>query len=76
MTWEKAYEAHLKKVKKRIESGEALPEDVPIQLPPSPDRLSSMTDEEISSCKKLRLMERKRGKVRYKLAVMTFISCF
>ena len=63
--WERATDINAKRLKAEIESGEISRDDIKLQLRPTEEEKAKMTEEQLNKIKKLRIIERKRGKLRY-----------
>lgn len=65
MMWERATDINAKRLKAEIESGDISRDDIKLQLKPTDEEKSQMSEEQLNTIKKLRIIERKRGKLRF-----------
>lgn len=62
--WERATDINAKRLKAEIESGEITREDIKMQLRPTEEQKAQMSEMQLNEMKKMRIIERKRGKLR------------
>ncbi|KAK6620556.1 hypothetical protein RUM43_010848 [Polyplax serrata] len=65
LMWERAADINAKRLKAEIESGEISRDDIKLQLRPTEEEKAQLTEEQLNKIKKLRIIERKRGKLRW-----------
>ncbi|KAL0266387.1 UNVERIFIED_CONTAM: hypothetical protein PYX00_008939 [Menopon gallinae] len=65
LMWERATDINAKRLKAEIESGEITREDIKMQLRPTEEQKAQMSETQLNEMKKMRIIERKRGKLRW-----------